>query len=611
MAETIKPSSPAPASSSIANLPAANIEAMPAAENAEDGERGDEQSTEPDRKRGNARRGGRGQQGKRKDRGDRGDGDSSSKGDRSRRWNESKRRKVDDRGNRVAFNKDGERVKSYMSIPFSEEEIAAEERRPKRKVAVMIGYAGTGYKGMQIAHQEKTIEGELFAAFVAAGAVSKANASDPRKIALVRCARTDKGVHAAGNVISLKLIIEDPDIVQKINESLPEQIRVWGMERTNNSFSAYTACDSRWYEYLLPSYALLPPHPDSFLGRKVSDAAKENGVYDDMLKRWEDVKDFWTDVEENDIKPMLDNIDPELRKEVLSLLHAADEFRNIDTKEASGSADDEAKTEITPADSEKPSGEGESKKSSARREFTAAEIAARDVKAAYRTALRRYRITAVRLQQLQEALNQYVGTRNFHNYTVQKTHKDPSAKRHIKSFVVNPKPIQIRDTEWLSLKVHGQSFMMHQIRKMVAMACLVVRCGAPLDRITESYGPRNISIPKVPGSGLLLERPVFEAYNQKAKESFGREPISFEKYEAQIEEFKNRQIYPRMWEAEEKENAFHDFFRQIDNFRSDYFLWVTANGITGSRERKEKEENIPKELEAELGEDENPEEGDG
>lgn len=45
----------------------------------------------------------------------------------------------------------------------------------------MIGYSGTGYKGMQISGTEKTIEGDLFLAFVKAGAISKANAEDPKK----------------------------------------------------------------------------------------------------------------------------------------------------------------------------------------------------------------------------------------------------------------------------------------------------------------------------------------------------------------------------------------------------------------------------------------------
>ncbi len=116
-----------------------------------------------------------------------------------------------------------------MHLPptFTKEEIKAEDKKPKRKVAVLIGYSGTGYKGMQIDPKQKTIEGDLFAAFVAAGAISKANADDPKKSSLVRCARTDKGVHAAGNVVSLKLIIEDPDIVYKINSHLSPQIRVW------------------------------------------------------------------------------------------------------------------------------------------------------------------------------------------------------------------------------------------------------------------------------------------------------------------------------------------------------------------------------------------------
>ena len=33
---------------------------------------------------------------------------------------------------------------------FSKDEIEAQEKKPKRKVAVMLGYSGTGYKGMQL-----------------------------------------------------------------------------------------------------------------------------------------------------------------------------------------------------------------------------------------------------------------------------------------------------------------------------------------------------------------------------------------------------------------------------------------------------------------------------
>lgn len=559
-------------------------------------------------------------------------GDHALKTDR-RAMQGAKRQRRDNRdndGDAAGTAQDGEAKQSNMSIPFSAQEIAQEDRRPKRKVAVLIGYAGTGYKGMQINHHEKTIEGDLFAAFVAAGAIAKINADDPKKSSFVRCARTDKGVHAAGNVISLKLVIEEPDIVQKINEKLPEQIRVWGLQRTNNAFNCYQACDSRWYEYLLPSYSLLPPSPTSYLGKKVIEAAKEKGVYEDCLKTWDDVKDFWEEVEKNDIQPILERLDAKTREEVMQMMQASDNGETQPENEGAdlaadleprtedldatnkkrkaedaveapakktrseGLSSDEATEQNTEAEANDVSGTetaevpqaevavaGEdrmeidgppvdtaavpaeaatetsdtAKPTKPKYQASPAELAFREVKAAYIAAKRRYRVKPSRIQQLQAALDMYVGTNNFHNYTIQKTFKDPSAKRHIRSFVVNPQPIQIRDTEWLSLKVHGQSFMMHQIRKMVAMAVLCVRCATPLSRMKESYGPQRISIPKAPGLGLLLERPVFESYSRKATASFNKDPLDFSKYEKEIEEFKQKQIYNRIWDTEESENS--------------------------------------------------------
>lgn len=99
------------------------------------------------------------------------------------------------------------------------------------------------------------------------------------KIQMARAARTDKGVHAVGNVVSVKLVVEDPDIVSKINQHLPDQIKVWGKrQRFSNvashiligyvigytpvtgGFHAKKACNGREYEYWLPTYTLeMPP----------------------------------------------------------------------------------------------------------------------------------------------------------------------------------------------------------------------------------------------------------------------------------------------------------------------------------------------------------------
>ncbi len=496
---------------------------------------------------------------------------------------------------------------------------------------------------------EKTIEGDIFTALVAAGAISKANADDPKKSSLVRCARTDKGVHAAGNVISLKLIVEDPEIVQKINHELSPQIRVWGIERTNASFSCYQACDSRVYEYLIPTHAFLPPYPQSYLGKKLVELAEAANDSDGLMNRQEEVSDFWAEVEESYIKPILADLHRATRDLVSKALYESFEeaspSENLDTKETvqdsteiservvdgvesesnqenhagedkpevnsghstlsnslNGNRDTDDVAEILKAekitehfdnDAEfrgsieapkpmsiseayvkeestvaedatvepelEPGGKDmEPQKGDAQfiAERSPLDIAIRSLKAAYIRAKKRYRISAPRVARIQSALDQYLGTRNFHNYTVNKAFRDPSAKRVIKSFKLSPTPIIINDTEWLSLKVHGQSFMMHQIRKMVSMAALVVRCGCPIERIAESYMEDYFSIPKAPGLGLLLERPVFDSYNERAVSKFGKEKIDFDQYTKEIEEFKQREIYERIFREEEQDNQY-------------------------------------------------------
>jgi len=381
------------------------------------------------------------------------------------------------------------------------------------------------------------------------------NADDPKKSSLVRCARTDKGVHAAGNVISLKLIVEDTDIVQKINDNLSSQIRVWGIERTNKSFSCYQVCDSRVYEYLIPTHTFLPPHPESHLGRKLVELAEENGDAKGFEARQEAVSDFWSVTEEMYIRPLLDSLDTQTRTLVEKAMY---DFNSTD-KSTSTERESQSKPHQKNEDHGKsPVGTSDSPQdpSTSLKGRSLVDNATKSLKAAYIAAKKAYRIQPERLERIRSALSLYVGTRNYHNYTVQKSFRDPSAKRTIKSFVVGENPIIINDTEWISLKVHGQSFMMHQIRKMVSMVALIVRCGCDVNRILESYDNNRISIPKAPGLGLLLERPVFDTHNERAVSKWGKEKIDFGKYEKEMEEFKQREIYERIFREEEKDNQY-------------------------------------------------------
>lgn len=403
--------------------------------------------------------------------------------------------------------------------------IPKSERRPKRKVACMIGYCGTGYNGMQIQNNPdvKTIEMDLFQAFVKAGAVSPENADDIKKNGLMRAARTDKGVHAAGNVISCKLIIEDEKIIDKINENLPDQIRVWGIERTNKSFDCRKMCSSRVYEYLLPTYSLLPPKPHTILSEQLEKEKNEN-------------PEFYRDDEEGS-------------KWWLETTSAVDEIK----KEVGYDESVEAQEDLGKTYNDKG-------------EITEFGKKTKKVKGLENERRRAYNVSQERLQIFREALKQFEGTHNFHNYTIGKNFKDPSSKRYMKSLTVSD-PFIIDKTEWVSIKIHGQSFMLHQIRKMIAMATLIVRTGCPISRIIDTFGSTSTNIPKAPALGLLLQCPVYEGYNGML-EKFGYNKIDFSRYENEMNDFKMKFIYDKIYNEEVKENSFYGFFGFIDNLKS-------------------------------------------
>ncbi|KAL8894424.1 MAG: hypothetical protein Q9192_004331 [Flavoplaca navasiana] len=575
---------------------------------------------------------------------DRGRGNRKATDKRARNEEANKRQKIDE----------GDESLPAYATKFSQEEIEAEGRKPKKKVAVMLGYSGSGYKGMQLNHHEKTIEGDLFSAFVAAGAISKANANDPKKSSLVRCARTDRGVHAAGNVISLKMIIEDPAIVKKINENLSPQIRVWGIERTNGSFSAYQLCDSRIYEYLIPTYCFLPPHPDSFLGKELPKLAEEANDLTGYQERQSEVSNFWKDTEVEIVKPFLDSLDFELSGTIRKVFYDVEpSYIETQAETAASVTSNTRKIEVSPGDTAIDSVHGLSttdqtveennqqplvsvhdsnptpgevsteeaekpKEASGRAPSSPLETALKQLKRMIIARKKTYRIDPKRLARVQSVLNQYAGTHNFHNYTISKLPRDPSAKRVIKSFTVGPKPIIINETEWLSLKVHGQSFMMHQIRKMVTMAALIVRSGCPEERMNDTYGHEKLTVPKAPSLGLLLERPVFDTYNSKMRveDVEGKGEVAFEKYENEIEEFKQREIYERIFMEEDAHDTFHSFFASLDILQKSDLLYLSSLGLPAAKRQmaesekdgKSVEQIIP-EVSDDEGEDANGQEG--
>lgn len=356
----------------------------------------------------------------------------------------------------------GQVVKKFKSDVDHESEQS--KKYPKKKVALLVSYSGKGYHGMQRnigSSQFKTIEDELVQALVRSGCIPENHGEDMKKMSFQRCARTDKGVSAAGQIVSLKVwLIED--LVEKINSHLPSHIRILGLKRVTGGFNSKNKCDARTYMYMMPTFAF---------------AHKDQDVQDES-----------------------------------------------------------------------------------------------------------YRMNPETLQKVNQLLASYKGTHNFHNFTSQKGALDPSAKRYIMDMYCE-EPFVREGWEFVVIKVKGQSFMMHQIRKMIGLVVAVVKGYASEDILERSWGQEKVDIPKAPGLGLVLEQVHFEKYNRRFGNDGMHEALEWVVEEAKIADFKEDYIYPTIIQTEREEKSMASWLSTlpIHDFNA------TASGVQSSDAKKNNE----------------------
>ncbi|KAI1900887.1 hypothetical protein AGOR_G00054470 [Albula goreensis] len=365
---------------------------------------------------------------------------------------EGGKRQADGNGN---WGDDGH-VEKRLKASTNEQE---ERRFPKRKVVLLMAYSGKGYYGMQRnvgSTQFKTIEDELVMALVKSGCIPENHGAEMKKMSFQRCARTDKGVSAAGQIVSLKLWLID-DILDKINSHLPSQIRVLGLKRVTAGFNSKNKCDARTYAYMLPTTAFAP--------------------------------------------------------------------KELDHEDGS------------------------------------------------------YRLDKETLLKVNRLFSCYKGTHNFHNYTSQKGPRDPSARRYIMDMVCE-EPFLRQGMEFAVIKVKGQSFMMHQIRKMIGLVIAVVKGYASESIQQRSWGEEKVDIPKAPGLGLVLEKVHFEKYNKRFGDDGVHEPLVWDQEEEQITAFKEEHIYPTIVETEQDEKSMLSWMKTLDI----HDFEATASEPQGSRD---------------------------
>jgi len=356
-------------------------------------------------------------------------------------------------------------TKEQLIILQNKTKLTNEESR-KKKVVILLGYSGTRYKGMQKNPGLRTIEDALEKALFKAGGINPDNMYYQQKIDWVRCARTDKGVSAVRNVVSLKMEMGPPtfdEMRDALNQHLPHDIRVFAVKRVNNSFHAKNAVDARSYIYITPTSLFEPVFSKN-----------------------------------------------------------------------------------SPPNPDKP-----------------------------------FKFTAQTLERLNKMLSFFLGNHRYHNFTSRKDSNDVSVFRNILSFV-SSEPFVLEGVEMVALNVVGESFMLHQIRKMVGCIMSMMRKGIFEDSESDEQAYENIKIyiestflhhhlnlPMAPGAGLLLDRCIFDRWEIKNSQAHG--DLKFTDRFDEIEKFKNEVIFKEIASFEAKKQEFTRWVqRNLDPFPLPY-----------------------------------------
>ncbi|XP_075984626.1 pseudouridine synthase 1 isoform X2 [Anticarsia gemmatalis] len=312
------------------------------------------------------------------------------------------------------------------------------ERIKRKKMALLLGYCGVDYYGMQRNPGVRTIEEDLLKALWEAKYITEEDFHNQQNAQFQRSSRTDKGVSAARQVVSLKLPLEVD--VKEINKKLPDSIRVFGVKRVTNKFNSKSKCNARTYSYTLPTYVF---------------------------------------------EPSLETV--EERKQ--------------------------------------------------------------------------YRIPEDKIEKVKKVLEIYKGTKSYHNFTEKKHSQDPSSLRYMMGFTVDRVFVE-SDMEFAVLLVKGQSFMLHQIRKMVGLAIAVIRGHGDMSLLEKVFGKEKVMIPTAPGLGLVLDMVHYDRYDAKFKNS--HDSLAWDDVEGDVQKFKEQFIYPVIVKGEVEDNCMANWLEKLN-----------------------------------------------
>ena len=126
-----------------------------------------------------------------------------------------------------------------------------------RFIKLIVAYDGTDFSGFQRQANARSVQQELESAL---------EPIEGKHVTVAGAGRTDAGVHALGQVASIKLsnAIPTADLVQAMNARLSEDVRVLSANEVDAGFHARFSASGKVYRYRISNTAFISPFERRF-----------------------------------------------------------------------------------------------------------------------------------------------------------------------------------------------------------------------------------------------------------------------------------------------------------------------------------------------------------
>lgn len=378
---------------------------------------------------------------------------------------------------------------------------------------MVVSYLGTNYHGSAYNKDPEipTISGTVFKAIADSGAITESNSTDPRKCSFSTSSRTDKGVHAAATLISLKMcnLFSNQTNEEIMRTQIQERMKK-KKKRVRNKSNDDLPSKQKNNEIEIEHKCNKEDKSPSISHKSSTNAAKqENEIMSDVklqsiakqieirreICEWQQMTDLLNKHLPNDIRIQgihrtIKNFDPRFRasSRIYHYICPAYVF------------DKDIKPQMIPNFIQKLYDSIVQKLKNRKKKIIKEMIANEnengneitinlstdsinmimdntitEMKENANDPRIGYRLNDNLLSKLESLLKMFDGTSNYHNFSRMIHANEARAKRHLYYVRIENSSLIFNDIQFIQFSIHGMSFLYHQIRKMIGFIIVLMR----------------------------------------------------------------------------------------------------------------------------------------